>query len=293
MLDLSGLDLSVLDVCLLALAASLVGVSKTALPGAGTLTVAVFAAILPARQSTGVLLVLLVLGDLFAVRMYHAHADWPTLRRMVPAVVVGVGLGTVFLGVADDATVQRVIGAILLVLVAVTLVRRAAARRGERVAAAASHPAAASATALPAVSPEASPREGASAAEATRDDAPPGWRRRLDTGAYGSVAGFTTMVANAGGPVMSMYFLAARFPMGRFLGTAAWFFLVVNVAKLPFSVGLGLIDRDTLTLDLVLAPAVVVGALVGRRVAGRLDQAVFDRLVLVLTVVSAGYLVVA
>ncbi|WP_298461873.1 sulfite exporter TauE/SafE family protein [uncultured Cellulomonas sp.] len=258
------LGLSGVDVLLLVLATSLVGLSKTALPGAGTLTVAVFAAVLPARLSTGVLLVLLIVGDLFAVRMYHAHADWPTLRRMVPTVVVGVVLGTVFLGAADDATVRRVIGALLIALVGVTLVRRSLTRRAER-----------------AVVPDTGPAR------------PPAWRRRLDTGVYGALAGFTTMVANAGGPVMSMYFLAARFPISRFLGTAAWFFLVVNVAKTPFSAGLGLITLETLTLDLLLAPAVVVGALVGRRVAGRLDQAVFDRLVLVLTVVSAGYLVLA
>ena len=74
------LDLSPVALMLLALAATLVGFSKTAVPGAATVTVAVFAAILPARQSTGTLLVLLILGDLFAVSAYHAHADWGALR---------------------------------------------------------------------------------------------------------------------------------------------------------------------------------------------------------------------
>jgi len=78
--------------------------------------------------------------------------------------------------------------------------------------------------------------------------------------------------------------------MRRFLGTAAWFFLVVNLAKTPFSVSLGLISPASLRLDLILAPAVVIGALVGRRVARRIDQVLFDRLVLALTTVSATYL---
>lgn len=258
------------EIALLALAASLVGLSKTALPGAGTITVAVFAAVLPAKESTGVLLVLLILGDLFAVRMYHAHADWRTLRRMVPAVLLGVGVGAVFLAMADDDAVRRVIAVILLALVAVTLGRRAAGKR-------------------------AASRGAGRAAGATTSGtiAPvPAWRGRLDTGVYATLAGFTTMVANAGGPVMSMYLLAARFPVNQFLGTAAWFFLVVNLGKVPFSVGLGLISVPSLTLDLVLAPAVVIGALVGRRLARRIDQALFDRLVLGLTVVSAGYLLV-
>jgi uncharacterized membrane protein YfcA len=286
---LTAFDLSALDVSLLAAAACLVGVSKTALPGAGTLAVAVFAAVLPARESTGTLLMLLIVGDLFAVRMYHAHADLPTLRRMVPTVLVGVGLGAVFLALAGDATVRRVIAVILLVLVAVTLVRRrAAARRAAEPAAPAPASARAGSAAVSAV-PEA---PGAPAGPAAPVTAGPDARagRRLGTGVYGTLAGFTTMVANAGGPVMSMYLLAARFPVQQFLGTAAWFFLAVNIAKTPFSVALGLISPGSLLLDLTLAPAVVVGALIGLRVARRIDQAVFERLVLTLTVVSAGYL---
>ena len=270
--------LAVPELVLLVVAASLVGLSKTALPGAGTLTVVAFAAVLPARESTGALLVLLILGDLFAVRAYHAHADWRTLRRMVPAVLAGIVVGTLFLAAADDATVRRVIGIILLALVAVTLVRRRAAARTTVVV-----------TVWPGA---AGPPDGGSVrAQAAAPPEERAWRRRLDSGVYGVLAGFTTMVANAGGPVMSMYFLAARFPVQRFLGTAAWFFLAVNVAKLPFSVSLGLITPGSLTLDLVLAPAVVVGAVLGRRLARRIDQTLFDRLVLVLTVASATYLV--
>ena len=268
--------LSPLDLSLLALAAWLVGVSKTALPGAGTITVAVFAAVLPARQSTGVLLVLLILGDLFAVWTYHAHADWAALRRLVPAVLAGVVVGTFFLATADDAAVRRVIGVIVLALVAVTLVRRAAATTGRNRT---QMNAAGVATA-------------ADVAGRTDRATERGWRRRLETGSYGVLAGFTTMVANAGGPVMSMYFLAARFPINRFLGTAAWFFFAVNLAKTPFSVSLGLINLDSLRLDLLLAPAVIVGAQVGRRLARQINQTLFDRLVLALSIVSATYLVV-
>jgi uncharacterized protein len=254
-------------ISLLGLAALLVGVSKTALPGAATVAVAVFAAVLPAKQSTGALLVLLILGDLFAVWTYHAHADWATLRRMVPTVIGGILVGTLFLAAATDATVRRVIGVILLVLIAVTLTLRTAVTRNRD-----------------------RPRFGA--AERTDGATRLGWQRQLETGTYGVLAGFTTMVANSGGPVMSMYFLAARFSINRFLGTAAWFFLAVNLAKTPFSVSLGLINLESLRLDLLLAPVVVVGALIGRRLARRINQRLFDRLVISLTIVSAAYLIV-
>ena len=70
--------------------------------------------------------------------------------------------------------------------------------------------------------------------------------------AYGALAGFTTMVANAGGPVTSMYFLACRFSVAAFLGTTAWFFFAVNLVKLPFTVSMGLIRPEHLALDLSL-----------------------------------------
>ncbi|MCK6210973.1 sulfite exporter TauE/SafE family protein [Georgenia sp. EYE_87] len=244
-------ELSALAWSLLTLGAVLVGLSKTAVPGAATIAVALFAAVLPARASTGALLVLLMVGDLFAVWSYRAHADLATLRRLVPTVLVGVVAGTAFLAVADDDGVRRTIGAILLALIALTLVRRARPRR-------------------------AVPRPG----------------RRLVTGTYGVLGGFTTMVANSGGPVMALYFLASSYSINRFLGTAAWFFFTVNLVKTPFSVSLGLIDADSLRLDLVLVPAVVAGALAGRRLARRIDQRVFERLVLALTILSAAYLLV-
>jgi len=109
---------------------------------------------------------------------------------------------------------------------------------------------------------------------------------------YGTLGGFTTMVANAGGPVMSMYFLAARFEVKAFLGTAAWFFAIVNIAKLPFAIGLGLLTPQSLLIDLVLVPAVLVGAFIGRLIADRINQVVFERIVFVLTALAALYLLV-
>lgn len=237
---------------LLAIAALIVGVSKAALPGASTLSVAIFAAILPAKQSTATLLVLLIVGDIFALWAYRRHADWRALARLAPAVAAGLVVGAIFLVVADDTWVRRTIGVILLVLIGVTLWLRYL-RRGEV------------------------------------SSGRPRWPAAT---AYGSLGGFTTMVANAGGPVMSMYFLASGFRVMAFLGTAAWFFALVNLAKVPIMFGLGLITPATLLLDLILIPAVLIGAFGGRVIAGRINQAWFERIVIVLTVVGALYLLV-
>lgn len=228
--------------------ALLVGVAKTALPGLATLSVALFATVLPARESTAMLLVLLLIGDLVAIWAYRREADFAALRRLVPTVLAGLVLGALFLAWVDDVAMRRTIGVILLVLTGVTVW---------------------------------------------------GMQRGLDTlvvegrggrAAYGTLGGFTTMAANSGGPVMVLYFMAAGFDMARLMGTQAWFFFLVNVAKLPFSAGLGLFRAEMVVPLLVMAPLVLLGTWLGRVVFRRLNQTWFNRIVLALTVVSALYL---
>ena len=132
------------------------------------------------------------------------------------------------------------------------------------------------------------PASGASGApEALEASAAPATGGRAARLVYGSLAGFTTMVANAGGPVTSMYFLACRYPVKAFLGTTAWFFFLVNLVKLPFSVSAGLVNATTLSLTGIAAPAVIASALAGRRLAERMDQRVFEPIIIALTIVSA------
>lgn len=102
----------------------------------------------------------------------------------------------------------------------------------------------------------------------------------------GVLAGFTTMIANAAGPIMSLYLLAMNLPKLAFAGFAAWFFLIVNLFKLPFMIGLGLIPTSSLVMDAMLAPLAIVGALGGRWVLERLPQVWFERFVLVFAVVG-------
>lgn len=239
------------EIVLLGIAALLVGFAKTAVGGVGSISVAIFAAVLPARESTGALLPLLLVGDLVAIHAYRAHAHWATLVRLLPSVVVGMLAGAAFVSRVDDVLMRRTIGAILLALVCVHVVRR----RGGRT-------------------------PGTHA----------GWRGRAASSTYGLLAGFTTMVANAGGPVMSLYLLSARLGVLGFLGTGAWFFFLVNGAKVPFSMGLDLITPASLLLDALLAPLVLLGAFAGRRVVSRMDLALFERVVLLVTVLSAGNL---
>ncbi|MGQ4436112.1 MULTISPECIES: sulfite exporter TauE/SafE family protein [unclassified Streptomyces] len=238
----------------LAAAALLVGFSKTAVSGANTVSLAIFAAVLPARASTGVLLPILIVGDVLAVLTYRRHAHWPTLWRLFPAVAAGVVIGTLFLVWADDAVVRTSIGAILLFMAGVTLWRRRKADAGTEAG--------------------------------DEPDSVTSRSGRAKARSYGVLGGFTTMVANAGGPVMSMYLLSAGFRKLGFLGTSAFFFLIVNVTKVPFSVGLGLIDGHSLLLDASLAAFVVPGALIGKWAVNRINQRLFEQLVIAATIIG-------
>jgi uncharacterized membrane protein YfcA len=99
----------------------------------------------------------------------------------------------------------------------------------------------------------------------------------------GVMAGFATMVANAAGPVMTLYLLAMRLTKLEFLGTSAAFFLLINWIKVPFGLQLGLLNGPSLTLNLWLLPAVAAGALAGPWVVKRVNQAVFENTALALT----------
>ncbi|MFI6728400.1 sulfite exporter TauE/SafE family protein [Streptomyces sp. R-74717] len=239
----------------LAAASALVGFSKSAVSGANTISLAVFAAVLPARESTGVLLPILIAGDVLAVLIYRRHAHWPTLLRLFPAVAAGVVAGTAFMMWADDAAVRTSIGAILLFMAGVTIWRRRPAVTGR---------------------------------EATEESGAPPMRGggRFKARSYGVLGGFTTMVANAGGPVMSLYLLSAGFRKLGFLGTSAWFFLIVNTSKVPFSVGLGLIDAQSLLLDACMLLFVLPGAYIGRKCVDRINQKLFEQLVIGATVLG-------
>ena len=98
----------------------------------------------------------------------------------------------------------------------------------------------------------------------------------------GCLAGFGTVVGNAAGPAMAVYFLAKNLNKHEFIGTAAWFFFFVNVSKVPIQWQMGVITPGTLRLDICLAPVLVIGSLVGIAVHKRISQEAFNRLVLAL-----------
>lgn len=116
----------------------------------------------------------------------------------------------------------------------------------------------------------------------------------------GAGIGISTMLANAAGPVYSIYALVHRMPKEAFLGVGARFFLLVNVIKFPLltsgipGVGeLALITRETLKLDLILVPAVIGGILVGKKLIGLVPQRLFEWLLYGFSLIAGLRMVIA
>jgi uncharacterized membrane protein YfcA len=220
-------------------AALCVGLSKSGLPGITLVTVALMAEAFPARASTGVLLPLLVFGDVCAVRAFRRHAIWEHIIRMLPPTVVGIVLGYGLMKQVSEQQFRWVLGWMLLLTVGLQAFRMTFPQTSENVP-----------------------------------------RGRLFAWGMGIWAGIATMVANAAGPVMALYFLALALPKENLVGTSAWFFLIVNVIKIPFSQALGLITLDSLQLNLLLCPLVVVGTWAGSRCLRWIPQRIFERLLI-------------
>lgn len=108
----------------------------------------------------------------------------------------------------------------------------------------------------------------------------------------GLLTGLSTMVANAAGPIATIYLLILGLPKREFVATMAWLFLIVNLVKVPFSLHLGLISGGSLTLNVLLVPAVLTGMVLGRAAVHRLPQRPFQIIVLTLAALSAIRLLV-
>jgi uncharacterized membrane protein YfcA len=226
------------------------GIGKAGLAGMSLVHVLVFAFLFGARDSTGVVLPMLLIGDVGAVTLFHQDARWDYVRRMMPPACLGVIAGALLMRGLSDAAFKPTIGWIILSLTALQVGRMYR----------------------------------------------PDWFGNVPHSAWfawtmGLLAGMTTMLANAAGPIFAIYLLAIGLPKLEFVGTSAWFFLLINAFKVPFSLALGLIHGQTLLLNLLLTPAIATGLLGGRWIIRRVPQRVFDALLLSFAAIAALRLV--
>lgn len=248
MFDFTSFDLVLWDWLILFLCAFLVGVSKTGIPGFGILVVPLIASVLPAKTAVGLMLPMLIFADLFAAGYWRYHAQWKYLLRLIPWALSGIVIAFFIMEKINNQQLKVSIGIIVLTMLALRF-RQDFLKRNSKESAIPTH-----------------------------------W---AFSAVMGLLAGLTTMMAHAAGPVMTIYLLSMKMPKKKFVGTTAWFFFVVNWLKVPFSARLDLITLQTLKLDLCLFPLIFLGAVVGVLALKRIPQRIFDILVLVLAAAAA------
>jgi uncharacterized membrane protein YfcA len=239
------IDFSAVDWILVTVGAVSIGIGKTGIPGINMFFVPVIATILPAKESTGFLLPLLIAADIFAVIYYKSHAQWRHLAKLIPFSLLGIGIGYFAMKALDDAQIKPIIGIIVLAMLAIQSFRM--------------------------------------------------WRKKdesIPKGIWfalvlGLLAGFSTMVANAAGPAVTIYLLAMRLPKEQYVGTSAWYYFIVNLAKVPLSASLGLITAKSLVTNAIFIPAIVIGAFAGILVLSRIPQKAFVISIIAITAVAA------
>jgi hypothetical protein len=240
------LDIDLFGWVVIASSAVVVGMSKTGMPGLGILPVPMMALAFSSRESTGLLLGVLILADLFAVTYHRRNARWRHILRLLPAALAGIVAGYFGLGYINDQQLKPIIGGIVLVMLGLNYWRTKAG--------------------------------GAEAPIPTQ------WWFAV---ALGFMAGVTTMMANAAGPVMIIYLLAMRLPKIEFVGTSAWFFFAVNWLKVPFSAHLNLVTVESVKLNLTMLPFIALGALLGILLLKHIPQKAFTMIVQILAAAAA------
>lgn len=235
------------QIILIVVAAILVGVAKTGVVGLGVLFVPIMASVFPPKESTGVLLPMLVFADIWAVAYHRRNAQWRIIGRLLPWLMPGIVLGALALWKLPAKGMGPFFAVLVLGLIVMRLVQE---RKGEWLA----------------------------------EHVPQQW---WFSAAIGLLVGFVTMVGNVAGAIMGIYLLSMGLRKKEFMGTGAWYFLIGNTIKLPFSAALGLITAQTLLFDLKTTPLILLGAGLGIWVFRKIPQKWFGRVILILATLSA------
>ncbi len=243
------------DWALALFAALCIGVAKAGFSGTSLLAVAIFTQLFGAKDQAGFALPLLIIADLCVYPAFRKHGSWHDVWRLLPAALAGVAAGWWLLGLIPETIPDAVARRIIGFSILLML-----ALQSLRVL-------------KPAL------------LEKIAD------HRAFGTGA-GVAAGVTTMLANAAGPVFQLYLLSRRVPKMELIGIGARFFLLINLIKVPLNQNLGSINPQSLWTNLMLAPAIVLGILIGKSLLQKVPQRAFEWMILFFAAVAAARMLV-
>lgn len=242
-----------------ALAIIIQGISKSGFAGgAGILSLPLMLLVMRVDLVAATLLPLLILCDMNAIYHHWHNKDWPLILRVYLPAILGILLGALVWWWVGKEGVQaydvpiKRFVGVIAVLFAVYIGAKEVSLRWVQ-------------------------------------GRKPGKVMGLIAGVS---AGFTSTIAHAAGPIVSLYVFAQGMGKSLFVGTVAWTFTLINLTKLPFYIGVGLVDFSVLTFDAVLIPFIPIGSFLGHWMHHRVSEKLFNRTIMVLTFLTGVQLIV-
>ena len=248
-------------------ASFLVGVGKGGIGGLAALAVALFVLASPhgtTQRSMAVLVPVLFAADIAAGLFFFKHVRWRPILRLYLTTLAGMCLGAALLGTLSERLVRLFIATMLLL---VTVHHHACAGKQGHVGAAV---------------PDGLPFRRRSTVR----------RAKFGVGLCGTtitglVGGVATILANIMGPLLDAYLLKLRLPRFNFVASRAWFFILVNLIKVPLQMRAGNLSKHELHVGLKLGLLAVVGCVVAKSLLRTLNQRIFELLTWFFIMVSA------
>ncbi len=229
------------------------GISKSGFAGgAGVLSLPLMMLVMPVDKVAATLLPLLILLDMNAIYHHRNNKNWQVIRRIYFPALVGIALGALVWWRVGHAGVETYGGyikrfvGVMAVFLACYILAKEVSLEWVR-------------------GKKAGPRMA--------------WLA-------GVFAGFSSTIAHAAGPIVSLYVFSQDMGKTLFVGTVAWTFTLINLTKLPVYVAVDLIDFSVLRFDLMLAPLVPVGSWLGKWMHYHVSESAFNRIIMALTLVA-------
>lgn len=245
--DFSHLDGDLVQISFLLICGIIVGMSKTGIQGIMTLAIPAMALVFGGKESTGVILPMLCFADLLAVIYYRRQAEWKYILKLLPTAIAGV-----FLAIWVDSMIDKTMfGKLMALSIFAGFLVMFITRKN------------------------------------TMEENQKIFSKWWCAAIFGILGGFTTMIGNAAGPIMAVYLLSMRLPKYAFVGTSAWFFLIVNYLKIPLQIfAWNNITPQTLALNIIAIPSIFLGAFLGVLFVKHLPEKSYRGFIIFMTIVS-------
>jgi uncharacterized protein len=228
----------------IALLGFLIGVTKGGFNVVGGLLTPVLSLVVPVSTAVGILLPMLIVGDVFAIYMYWREWDAALVRRMLPAGIIGALVGTYLLAALSANALRIALAIFVLILVAYKF-------SSDRLARLAYQP------------------------------------RRWHSPAMGGLAGLASGMFNNGGPAFNSFLLLQKLPPRIFIATAALFFALLNLIKVPGFLYTGVLDVQLLLSVWWVFLFIPLGIWAARWMITHLNQQAFEWVIMGLLIVSS------